>query len=939
MAALPWRGRSWRQAAWPWIAIAIALSAWGVRAQEKAPREAPSRTTVRQDSSGGAQPLDFNSAIQHIVFIIKENRSFDSYFGTFPNADGATSGTVSTGEVIPLGHTPDRPSRDLNHAFWYAVQAIDYGKMDDFDNAGAYCNVNGDLLCLTQLNQGDIPNLFSYASAFTLADHMYSSMKGPSFPNHLYTIGAQSGGAIDVPFNGATTWGCDAPSGALVTVVDSNGNVSNVYPCFDFTTLADLLETANVSWRYYAQTGSIFNAYDAINHIRNSSLWTTNVALDTQFSTDALAGQLPSVSWLVSPTGEDDHPDASSCLGENWTVNQVNSVMQGPQWGSTAIFLTWDDFGGFYDHVPPPYSDQYGLGIRVPLIIISPYAMPGYISHTTYEFSSFLKLAEERFGLSALTDRDANANDMLDSFNFGQTPLQPLVLQTRHCNPTSETAQNFPISQVVGTPSPTYTVKVSNYNLTALTVSGVTTSGDFSQTNTCRAPLAAWVPGQTVPDCIITLTFTPTASGSRTGTLTITDTDSTSPQLVSLSGIGTEATFSPGGFSFGTLSVGSSSAPQTATFTNHGSTSLTITSVVASGDYSQTNNCGTALAAGASCTVTVTFTPAATGQRPGAVTITDSDGSGQQGLSLSGVGTNVSLTPSYINFGNVPLESTALAGATLTNTSSSTVTITDTTMTGTVYAIGTVNDLVTTAYSMSSTTCGSTLAPGASCSFTLAYTPTLISGQYASFNVFDDEADSPQMKILAHRFVVVECAVESAAAVRRSLRSHHAEQCEVVLHGRNPGAAGVADHLADLADLLVALRAFAEHDVGELRLLDRNTAHRQRHHFQLDAVGLDPFSKFSEPFDAPILVKAAGRKASADVAYPKLARALSVSSEGCLPPNCVPNFGRAFPVGAALRAHVPKTIQQWRSRRRRPPTTSNEEILSCSSCLPNIGLF
>lgn len=118
MAALPWRGRNWRRTAGPCIAIAIALSAWGVRAQEKAPQEAPSRATVRQASSGGAQPLDFNSAIQHIVFIIKENRSFDNCFGTFPNADGATSGTASTGAVIPLSKTPDRPSRDLDHDFW-----------------------------------------------------------------------------------------------------------------------------------------------------------------------------------------------------------------------------------------------------------------------------------------------------------------------------------------------------------------------------------------------------------------------------------------------------------------------------------------------------------------------------------------------------------------------------------------------------------------------------------------------------------------------------------------------------------------------------------------------------------------------------------------------------------------------------------------------------
>jgi phospholipase C len=748
MEACPWRaGAGLGKAGCLFaIAVAMALSAWVAAAQERTP-DVASRPAAPPSAPRSAQPLDFNSAIQHIVFIIKENRSFDNYFGTFPNADGATSGTLSSGLVIPLGHTPDRPSRDLNHDFWYAEVAIDNGKMDDFDYPGALCSVNGDFLCLTQLNQTDIPNLFSYASAFTLADQMFSSLKGPSFPNHLYTIGAQSGGVIDNPTNSGSTWGCDSTSGAIVPVVSDDGVLSNVYPCFDFTTLADLMEGANpqVTWRYYAQTGSLYNAYDAINHIRNGTWWTTNMALDTQFVTDASAGQLQQVSWLVSPTGEDDHPDASSCLGENWTVNQVNAVMQGPDWGSTVIFLAWDDFGGLYDHIAPPYSDQYGLGMRVPLIIISPYALPQYISHTTYEFSSFLKFVEERFGLPALTDRDANANDMLDSFNFGQTPLSPLILQTRHCSPASETAQNFP-TEVVGTPSPTFTAKVSNYNLTTLTVSSITTSGDFSQTNTCNAPLAAWVPGQTVPDCIISLTFTPTATGPRTGTLTITDTDSSSPQLVSLTGIGTEVTVAPSLLTFGTLTVGSTSAPQTSTFTNDGASAITITSVAASGDYAiLTNTCVGSLAAGASCSVSVSFTPTATGTRYGTVTMTDSDGSGQQAFAMTGSGTYVSFTPAAINFGYVPLQSTVAANATLTNTTTNTtVTITGTSIAGYATGDGGLTGLVTTAFSIQSSTCGDTLAPGASCTLNIGYTPTLEAGQNAIAYAYDSEGDSPQ---------------------------------------------------------------------------------------------------------------------------------------------------------------------------------------------------
>jgi phospholipase C len=156
------------------------------------------------------------------------------------------------------------------------------------------------------------------------------------------------------------------------------------------------------------------------------------VVPDTQFVADALSGNLPAVSWLV--TGHaNDHPGGSVCRGENWTVQQLNAVMKGPGWNSTVVFLTWDDFGGFYDHVPPPSTGNYSLGPRVPLIIISPYAKKGYISHTQYDFSSFLKFVETRFHLPTLTADDKRANDMLDSLDFSAEPQATLFLQEHAC--------------------------------------------------------------------------------------------------------------------------------------------------------------------------------------------------------------------------------------------------------------------------------------------------------------------------------------------------------------------------------------------------------------------------------------------------------------------------------------------------------------------------
>ncbi len=385
-------------------------------------RESPQRHPMRK--------------IKHIVFIIKENRTFDNYFGTFPGADGATSGMISTGEVVQLGYTPDRTPHDIDHSFQAAVKAINGGLMNQFDLV-AGGNVKGELLAYTQLTEADIPNYFAYARHFVLADRMFSSLTGPSFPNHLYTVGAQSGGAINNPRNGRGKWGCDSDDDSDVAVMDSDGNITQQYPCFDFPTLADSLASARRSWKYYApaqgEPGYIWSALDAIAHIRLTALWSKHVVHDTQFEQDALNGTLPAVSWVVTGAAS-EHPPDSSCFGENWTVRQVNAVMQGPLWNSTAIFITWDDFGGFYDHVPPPPRvDNFGFGPRVPLLIISPYAKPGFVSHTVYEFSSLLKSVETRFGLDPLTDRDTAANDLFDSFDFDQDPLPPLVLPERAC--------------------------------------------------------------------------------------------------------------------------------------------------------------------------------------------------------------------------------------------------------------------------------------------------------------------------------------------------------------------------------------------------------------------------------------------------------------------------------------------------------------------------
>jgi phospholipase C len=378
------------------------------------------------------------SQIQHVIFLLKENHTFDNYFGTFPGANGVSSGKTHKGRVVPLGPAPDFFTHDIGHTYSDARIGIDNGKMDRFDLIeGAF--QNGRLINYTQFQQSEIPNYWALASRFAIADEFFTSVEGPSFPNHLFTLAAQAGGAVDNPPYG-NVWGCDDgfigyPS---VPAIDSNGRRLFVVPCFDFQTVPDSLNKAGLTWRYY--TGPYGDGFewcelDAIYHIRYGPQWKTNVLPDTRFFQDVAQGNLANMTWITADSAMSEHPMVgSSCNGENETVAVVNAIMNSPLWSSTVIFVSWDDFGGFYDHVPPPQLDVWGLGPRVPLLIISPFVKSGYIEHQQLEFSSVVKFVEELFGLPFLTARDTNSNDMFDAFDFVDTPLPPMPLTPRPCH-------------------------------------------------------------------------------------------------------------------------------------------------------------------------------------------------------------------------------------------------------------------------------------------------------------------------------------------------------------------------------------------------------------------------------------------------------------------------------------------------------------------------
>lgn len=379
---------------------------------------------------------DARCPIKHIVYLIKENHSFDNLFARFPHADG-TSYALEGRKKVKLGVTPDRLPLDISHSGGAASLAVNHGKMNQFYLLpGAY--QFGRDYADSAYTKSEIPNYWRYARTYTLADHFFATIMGPSFPNHLITIAAQSGDSIDNPHGEITrSWGCDSGPFATVAVRAPDGTLSHVPPCFNFTTIADEANKAGVTWRYYAPTqgqwGYIWAAYDAIRHIRYGSQWHQADTPYSQFIPDVKNGHLPNITWLMSQLPQSGHPPMSMCDSENWDVQQINAIERSKFWKSTVIVLAWDDFGGFYDHVPPPIVNDIAFGPRVPVIIISPYAIPHHVDHSVYDFTSVLRFAEDVFKLPPLTSYDTNAMSIAHALNFNQTPTRPLILKLRKC--------------------------------------------------------------------------------------------------------------------------------------------------------------------------------------------------------------------------------------------------------------------------------------------------------------------------------------------------------------------------------------------------------------------------------------------------------------------------------------------------------------------------
>jgi phospholipase C len=435
-------------------------------------------------SATASAPLAGIHKIRHIVVIMQENRSFDSYFGTFPGADGIPmrNGVPTVCVPDPLRGPCQRPFHDSSvrnsggpHDHIDAVDDVDGGRMDGFvDRAEAarrlFCRRHaGAHVCSVTPKRPDalgyhdareLPNYWSYARHFVLQDHMFQPDSSWSLPAHLFEV---SGWSAACAVRG-DPMSCEPVVQAPGSPPGSPQNLTGAIPDYAWTDLTYLLHANHVSWRYYVAKGDQPDCSDngmfcapvpqnaKTPGIWNPLPWFDTVRQDHQlddieslrsFYRAARAGKLPAVSWIEPAQDVSEHPPATTTAGQSFVTGVINTIMRSKDWPSTAIFLSWDDWGGFYDHVVPPAVDGQGYGLRVPGLVISPYAKRGYVDHQVLSHDAYLKFIEDDFLGGARIDPATDGRpdprpdvredepilgNLVQDFDFSQKPRPPLLL-------------------------------------------------------------------------------------------------------------------------------------------------------------------------------------------------------------------------------------------------------------------------------------------------------------------------------------------------------------------------------------------------------------------------------------------------------------------------------------------------------------------------------
>jgi len=398
-------------------------------------------TACNNSSSGAVPSLPFAGTgagkIDHIVYVVQENRSLNNLFQGYPGAYTVASGKDSTGKMIKLRpvslgvgpYTIDHSATAMFAACrgTGTLPGTDC-RMDGFDKESTF---NGPVPnpMYVYVPHGDSKPYFDMAHEWVLADRMFQSQLDESFVGHQYIIAAQAQSSVDLPFG---PWGCSGgPQDLVPTITQKREYGPYQMPCFDYQTLGDELDEAKLSWRFYTSgygssgsDGSVWSSYQAVRHIYYGPDWKKDIVTPQKtFLTDVKAGKLANFTWITPLCNDSDHVNCGGGYGPSWVSAIVNAVGKSKFWNTTAIFVQWDDWGGLYDPVKPPYLGYDSLGFRVPLLVISPYAKKDYVSHVQYETASVLRFAEDLWGLDQLAAADKRATSPAgDCFDFTQKP-------------------------------------------------------------------------------------------------------------------------------------------------------------------------------------------------------------------------------------------------------------------------------------------------------------------------------------------------------------------------------------------------------------------------------------------------------------------------------------------------------------------------------------
>jgi phospholipase C len=386
--------------------------------------------------------------ITHVIYIVQENRSFNNLFQGYPGAKTVSTGKNSYGQTITLQPITLETVFEVDHSAQAMFAACNGTgtlpgtdcQMNGFNNEGAYGGPANPQY--TYVEHSESKPYFDMAHEWVVADRMFQSHLDESFVSHQYIIAAQAQSSVNLP--DSLLWGCAGGASDVVGTISQDRNLYAGYQqaCFDYTTLGDELDKAKLTWRFYAArygndqggNGGTWSGYQAVRHIFYGPDWKKDVkSPNYKFITDVRKGELANFTWITPECPESDHEQCGGGYGPSWVSAIVNTVGQSKFWDSTAIFVQWDDWGGFYDPVPPPYEDYDGNGFRVPLLVISPYAKKNFVSHKHYETASVLRFAEDLYGLSHLAAADARANSpATDCFDFTQSPRPFVAIKAPH---------------------------------------------------------------------------------------------------------------------------------------------------------------------------------------------------------------------------------------------------------------------------------------------------------------------------------------------------------------------------------------------------------------------------------------------------------------------------------------------------------------------------